>query len=178
MVASVGSGREALAVCKNQSVDIVLLDLRMPEMDGLQTLAELRRLTASPCVIVLTNDDRELSVRKALAAGASGFLLKSVRAWELVEALSMAAKNGTLPLAPELAERMRNDDKFPPLTVREHDVLVQMANGASNEDIAAALGVSLNTVKTHVAAVLTKLGAATRTEAVVMAIRAGKVDID
>lgn len=178
VVASVGSGKEALAVCERQTVDIVLLDLRMPDMDGMQTLMALKQLKPSPCVIMLTSDDRELSVRKALAAGASGFLSKSVRAWDLTESLRKAAQDGSLPLEPGLAERVVQDEAFPQLTAREQDVLVQMSQGVGNEDIATALGVSLNTVKTHVNAVLTKLGASSRTEAVVIAIRAGRVDID
>lgn len=178
VVASVGSGKEAIGVCERQTLDIVLLDLRMPDMDGIQTLVALKQLSPSPSVIMLTSDDREISVRKALAAGAAGFISKSVRAWDLTESLRTVAKTGSLPLEPSLAERMVQDEAFPQLTAREQDVLAQMAQGVGNEEIATILGVTLNTVKTHVNAVLTKFGASSRTEAVVIAIRAGRVDID
>jgi DNA-binding NarL/FixJ family response regulator len=178
LAGSVGSGKEALGFCRQQAVDIVLLDLRMPDMDGIETLVALKALTPSLHVIVLTSDDREASVRRAMDAGATGFLSKSVRAWDLLEALRKVHRHGRLPLAPELAARVRPDLGFPSLTTREQEVLSEMALGCGNEEISETLGVSLNTVKTHVNSVLTKLGAASRTEAVVMGIRKGLVNIE
>jgi DNA-binding NarL/FixJ family response regulator len=178
IVASVGSGAEAIEVCRNEPVDVVLLDLKMPGMDGLETLQRLRAAHPRMAIVILTSDDRDESLRRAMDAGASGFLPKSIRGWDLVQALLTVARTGRLPLLPELAVRLRNATAPGSLTSREREILRELARGASNEDISASLGVSVNTVKTHVNSILGKLEATSRTEAVVKALRNGLVDME
>lgn len=178
VVGSVGSGPEALELCREQEVHVVLLDMRMPGMDGLEALAKLRQEKPQMAIVMLTSDDREISVQRALDAGAVGFLSKTIRSWDLSEAIRSVMQHGHLPLSPHLAQRREQNNAFSALTSREQEVLVQMAQGGSNEDIAATLNVSSNTVKTHVNSILSKLGAASRTEAVVAGLRLGLVDVD
>lgn len=178
VVASVGSGAQALQVCREENVDVVLLDLRMPDMDGVETLRRMRAEHPKLPILILTSDNRDESVRRTMALGASGFLPKSVRSRELADSLKWAVQHGRLPLAPELAARLRAADTQETLTPREHEILREMARGASNEDIAGTMGVSLSTVKTHVNKVMVKLGASTRTGAVVVAARSGLIDVD
>ena len=129
-------------------------------------------------LVKTASDNRDESVRRTMALGASGFLPKSVRSRELADSLKWAVQHGRLPLAPDLAERLRAADTQETLTPREHEILREMARGASNEDIAGTMGVSLSTVKTHVNQVMVKLGASTRTGAVVVAARSGLIDVD
>lgn len=178
VVASVGSGAQALQVCREEDVDVVLLDLRMPDMDGAETLRRMRAEHPTLPILILTSDNRDESVRRTMALGASGFLLKSVRSRELADSLKWAVQHGRLPLAPDLAARLHAGDTQDTLTPREHEILREMARGASNEDIAGTMGVSLSTVKTHVNKVMVKLGASTRTGAVVVAARSGLIDVD
>lgn len=178
VVGSVGSGPEALALCRQQDVHVVLLDMRMPGMDGLEVLAALRQEKPSAAVVMLTSEDREVSVKRALDGGAVGFLSKAIRSWDLSDAIRSVVQHGHLPLSAHLEQRQQQNKAFPGLTSREQEVLVEMAQGGSNEDIAATLDVSLNTVKTHINSIFTKLSVATRTEAVVAALRLGLVDVD
>lgn len=177
VVASVGSGTEALDYCRDNPADIVLLDLRMPDMDGFHTLRQLRVRHPQLPILILSSDARDESVRKAIEAGATGFLPKSVRGWDVVSALRVVATTGKLPLSRELKERLRTTLSVP-LSTREEEILNELARGASNDDIAASIDVSLHTVKTHVASILGKLGAESRTQAVVMALRRGLIDVE
>ena len=147
IVGSVGSSPEALALCRQQDVNVVLLDMRM---DGLEVLANLRQKNPQVAVVMLTSDDRGISVQRALDAGAVGFLPKTICSWDLSDAIRNVVNYGHLPLAAHLAQRQQQNNELLALTSREQEVLVQMAEGGSNEDIAATLNVSLNTVKTHV----------------------------
>jgi two-component system, NarL family, response regulator len=178
VVASVGSGAEAIEVCRMTAVDVVLLDLKMPDMDGLETLRRLREEHPRKAIVILTSDDRDESLRRAMEAGASGFLPKSVRGWDLVQALLVVARTGRLPLSPDMVVRLRNATAPGSLTAKEREILRELARGASNEEISVAVGVSVNTVKTHVNNILGKLGATSRTEAVVKALRNGLVELD
>jgi DNA-binding NarL/FixJ family response regulator len=190
VVGVAGDGREAVDVVRRTAPDVVLMDIRMPVLDG---IAATRELTASDCpsrVLVLTTYDLDRYVYDALGAGAAGFLLKATPPDRLVEGIRTVCAGESL-LAPTLTRRLieeylRHPPPGPPgdagghdplaaLTDRERQVLMLMARGLSNDDIAAELVVAQATVKTHVNRVLAKLGVATRVQAVVLAYERGLV---
>jgi DNA-binding NarL/FixJ family response regulator len=175
-------GQEAVDLVAAHDPDVLLLDIRMPTMDGLETT---RRLTAAghrTRVLVLTTFDTDRNVYDALAAGASGFLLKDTPADRLVTAIRAAA-SGDSVLAPSAARRVADElarrrtpervEALASLTEREHEVLGLMADGCSNAEIAERLVIGEGTVKTHVARILMKLGVRDRLQAVVLAYQFG-----
>ncbi|WP_375430023.1 response regulator [uncultured Friedmanniella sp.] len=185
VVAQASDGVEALAVVRRYRPDVVLMDLRMPRMDGVEAT---RHLTSSPetratSVLVLTTFSADEDVAQALLAGASGFLLKDTTAADLIRAVKVVAAGEAL-LAPavtrSLIEQFVSGQQagpvaatLPPLTSRERDVLAAVAEGLSNVEIADRLVVSYSTVKTHVSHLLTKLDARDRSQLVMLAHRAG-----
>ncbi|MGB7819964.1 MAG: response regulator transcription factor [Ornithinibacter sp.] len=184
VVAEASDGTEALAAARRLSPDVVLMDIRMPGMDGIEAT---RHITASPStagvrVLVLTTFAADEYVVAALRAGASGFVLKDTEPADLVRAVEVVAAGDAL-LAPEVTRRMldrfaeggaaRKPIDLPPLTQREHEVLGWVALGLSNVEIADQLVVSYSTVKTHVSHLLTKLDARDRAQLVMLAHRAG-----
>ncbi len=186
VVADAANGREAVAIARRLLPDVVLMDIRMPLLDG---LAATRELVADPnCpsrVLILTTFDSNEYVYEALAAGASGFLLKDAPADELIAALRVVA-DGAAILAPTVTRRLieqfarqrphaRDVSGVQQLSARERQVLRRMADGLNNSEIAAALFVGEATVKTHVARILQKLGARDRVQAVITAYRSGLV---
>lgn len=185
VVGLAGDGREAIAVVERTQPDVVLMDIRMPVLDG---IAATRELTASGCptrVLVLTTYDLDRYVYDALAAGAGGFLLKATPPDRLVEGIHTVAAGEAL-LAPTLTRRLIEEYlRHPPstdqgcerwgLTERERQVLVLMARGLSNDEIATDLVVAPTTVKTHVNRILAKLEVASRVQAVVLAYEQGLV---
>jgi DNA-binding NarL/FixJ family response regulator len=187
VVAQAADGREAIDRCRELRPDVVLMDIRMPEVDGIEAT---RRLVADgdggPRVLMLTTFDENAYVYEAMKAGASGFLLKDVRREELVNAVRVVAAGDAL-LAPALTKRLIEDfvRRPPPgdtadgalsdLTDREREVMRLVARGLSNAEIAATLVVSEATVKTHVARMLSKLGLRDRIQAVVLAYETGFV---
>jgi DNA-binding NarL/FixJ family response regulator len=189
VVGTACDGSEAVRVCGEELPDVVLMDVRMPVMDGIQATTELLTAGATesdaPRVLILTTFDLDEHVYDALAAGASGFLLKDVTAERLFEAVRVVAAGEAL-LAPAITRRLiaefaRLKPRTPAvttlsaLTPRETEVLRLLAEGLSNPEIAARLHVGEETVKTHVSRVLTKLGLRDRTQAVVMAYETGLV---
>jgi DNA-binding NarL/FixJ family response regulator len=194
VVGEAGDGREALAVCAQTTPDVVLMDLRMPVMDGVEATRRLAKASASR-VLVLTTFDLDEHVYEAIRAGASGFLLKDVRPDDLAHAVRTVAAGDTL-LAPAITRRLvasfvsgpppgRPPEELDGLTDREREVLVLVARGLSNAEIAAELVLSETTVKTHVARILAKLGLRDRVQAAVLAFetglvrpRSGVVDVD
>jgi DNA-binding NarL/FixJ family response regulator len=187
VIGTAADGADAVAVCRERRPDVVLMDVRMPGMDGIEAT---RVITASgedaPRVLILTTFDLDEHVYDALRAGASGFLLKDVTAERLFDAVRVVAAGEAL-LAPAVTRRLidefaqRPAAATPPpaalatLTRRETQVLRLVAEGLSNPEIAARLVVSEETVKTHVSHVLTKLGLRDRTQAVVTAYESGLV---
>ena len=180
-------GDEAVTLCREQQPDVVLMDVRMPTMDGIEATRLLAEDGASaPKVIVLTTFDLDEYVYDALGAGASGFLLKDVRAETLFDAVRVVAQGDAL-LAPGVTKRLVSEfarlrpsppprpEALDELTPRETEVLRLVAEGLSNGEIAQRLVVSDETVKTHVSRVLTKLGLRDRTQAVVVAYESGLV---
>lgn len=184
VVAEAANGTEALAAARRHTPDVVLMDIRMPGMDGIEAT---RHITTSPGttgvkVLVLTTFAADEYVVAALRAGASGFVLKDTEPAALVHAVKVVAAGDAL-LAPEVTRRMldrfaqgggpREALELPPLTQREQEVLVAVALGLSNLEIADRLVVSYSTVKTHVSHLLTKLDARDRAQLVMIAHRAG-----
>ena len=191
VVASSGDGPSGIAAAARARPDVVLLDLRMPGMSGLEALRRLQAEEDAPPVVMLTTSDRERDLLEALRAGAAGYLLKDMEPDALVAALRQVAHGGTVAtpavapaLAPALARAVQG--RTPPkqadpdaagpfdvLTPREREVLVLLAEGRSNRSIAEELGISEGTVKAHVKAVLRKLGAESRVAAAVLAVERG-----
>jgi DNA-binding NarL/FixJ family response regulator len=183
VVGEAADGEEALALVAEHDPDVLLMDIRMPRLDGLATIRRLAETSARARVIVLTTFDTDEHVRAALADGASGYLLKDVPAERLVAAVRAAAV-GDAVLSGAAARRVAADlsaRRLPPaegtlraLTGREREVLALMAQGMSNGEIAVELVIGEGTVKTHVARILMKLGVRDRLQAVVLAHRASR----
>jgi DNA-binding NarL/FixJ family response regulator len=182
-VGEAGTGAEAVALARRAAPDVVLMDVRMPEMNGIEATREICRGSAGlrTRVIVLTTFDLDEYVFGALRAGASGFLLKEVLPDELIRAIRLVAAGEAL-LAPGATRRLisayvaqpeRQVTPLPDITAREREVLALVARGRSNDEIAADLHVSMATVKTHVGRLLAKLGARDRTQLVVAAYESG-----
>ena len=184
VVAAVGSGQEGLKCVSELKPDIVLLDMRMPEMGGLTVLSQLKKAYPSLRVAMLTTSNNESDIVEALRSGAQGYLLKDMEPDELVVALRSIIAGETVvapELAPILAKVVRGeaipDEKevnpFSKLTPREYEILTLLAEGQSNKVIARNLGISDGTVKLHVKAILRKLEVSSRITAAVMAVEAG-----
>ncbi|MGH2995206.1 MAG: response regulator [Gaiellaceae bacterium] len=186
VVGEASDGREALAQARALEPDVVLMDIRMPELDGLEATRQLISGDGSARVLMLTTFDLDEYVYEAMKAGASGFLLKDVRPEQLAEAVRVVAAGDSL-LAPAITQRLIAEfvRRPPPgsgaptelseLTERELEVLKLIARGLSNGEIASALFLSEATVKTHVTHVLTKLKLRDRVQAVVLAYESGLV---
>jgi len=179
LVGEAGRGEEAVRFCEEHRPDVVLMDLVMPGMDGVAATRAIRERCPEVQVIVLTSFKEKELVEGALEAGAIGYLLKSVSADELAEAIRKAHA-GRASLAPEAAQALIQASRQPPapgfdLTEREREVLALMVEGLSNPQIAERLVVSPSTVKYHVSNILSKLGVSSRTEAVALALQSGLV---
>jgi NarL family two-component system response regulator LiaR len=169
------SGAAAIQLCAEIQPDVVLMDMAMPDMDGATATRTIRQQFPQVRVIVLTSFKEGDMVKNALEAGAIGYLLKDVSADELARAIR-AAHSGQATLSPQAAQALVEKTSQPPppgldLTEREHEVLALMVEGLNNTQIAARLTVSPSTVKSHVSNILSKLGVASRTEAVTLALR-------
>ena len=188
VIAEADNGKAGLDIIRQHKPDVVLLDLRMPELDGIGTLEALRQESYQPPVLILTTFDDDSLVLSALKEGAKGYLLKDVSLAQLVEAIDVLAGGGTL-IQPALTERLIKGisglsegmidksynaiEQVDKLTERESDVLRLMAGGYNNKEIATMLGNSTGTVKNHVSSILSKLGVKDRTKAVLKALELG-----
>lgn len=179
VVAEAGDGRQALDTIPEVNPDVVLMDMRMPVMSGLEALQALAARGQLPPTIILTTFDDDELVLAGLKAGARGFLLKDVSLEQLVDAIHTVAEGGSL-VQPAVTERLlsgmqtlRNDfaslNHPDPLTERETEILRLMSGGYSNREVAESLGVAEGTVKNHVSNILSKLGVRDRTRAVLKA---------
>jgi NarL family two-component system response regulator LiaR len=169
------SGPAAIELCAQLQPDVVLMDMVMPDMDGATATRLIRKQFESIQVIALTSFKEEILIQSALQAGAIGYLLKDVSADELAQAIR-AAHAGRATLSPDVAEVIVQAAAQPPkpgldLTERECEVLTLMIEGLNNTQIAGRLNVSPSTIKSHVSSILSKLGVASRTEAVTLALR-------
>ena len=184
VVGDATNGNEAIEVCRTRRVDVVMMDIRMPELDGLAATRAVLALPDPPKVIVLTTFGLDDYVTEAIRAGALGFVLKDASAADLVDAIrAVAAGDAVLsPAVTQAVLKQARDAVMPTvrvvpgmdqLTDRERDVLEQLAAGCSNAEIAEALFVSEATVKTHLGRVMTKLGVRDRVQAVIAAFEAG-----
>lgn len=181
VVGEAADGARTLAVTCELRPDVVLMDVRMPAFDGLQAIRHLLSLPEPPKVVVITTFGNDDLVYEALRAGASGFLLRRTRPDELVQAIRTVATGECLlfPSAVRTLAALHGDGRTVPgigrLTTREGDVLRLMARGLSNDEIATELAVAMDTVRTHVSDVLTKLDARERPQAVIAAYESGFV---
>ncbi|MEZ4656085.1 MAG: response regulator transcription factor [Caldilineaceae bacterium] len=185
VVGEAGNGREAVEQFVRLMPDIVLLDLEMPEMDGVAALQELHRRFTKVRAIVFTAFDTDERILGAVRAGANGYLLKGASREELFRAIRIVHGGGSLlepVVATKLLHQMSHSAAAPalpePLSAREQEVLNWMSRGLQNKEIAGQLFITERTVKFHVSSILGKLGAGNRTEAVTMAAQRGLVDLD
>jgi two-component system NarL family response regulator len=177
VVAEAANGREGVAAFLEHRPDVVLMDLRMPEMEGVEAVRRIREADPQARVIVLTTYDADEDIARALQAGAKAYILKDIRADALVACIRdvLAGKTYLAPTAAaKLAERVTQVQ----LTPRELSALRLLASGQSNKEIATSLNISERTVKTHLAHLFEKLGVTSRTEAVRVATRRGLVRFD
>jgi DNA-binding NarL/FixJ family response regulator len=185
VVGEARDGLEAVDLSRRTNPQIVLMDIRMPNVDGIEATRQLSASSHTPRVIILTTYDLDEYVFDALAAGASGFLLKDVPPEDLVKAIRVT-DGGDALLAPSITRRLIEEfsrqrplasgrDRLASLTEREVEVLRLMARGMSNTEVAGHLFVSESTVKTHVGHILDKLGLRDRVQAVILAYEAGLV---
>lgn len=177
LVGRAETGWQAVALFAKLRPDVTVMDLRMPELDGVAATAALRREHAGARVLVLSNSDAPEDVRRALAAGAAGYLRKDVDGKTLVDAIRRVAA-GQSYVPPDLAQRLEEHDDAGQLTRRELDILRLVARGLSNQQLADELGISEGTVRVHMSNIMLKLGVKRRTEAVAVALRRGLVRVD
>lgn len=177
VVAAVATGREAVTACVQEEPDIAVVDLGLPDGDGIWVIGELQRRCPSTRVLVLTSAEDERSVGEALRAGAHGYLLKTAAPGEIADAVTAVA-GGTSVVSDDvlaavtrrLADSPRRGSRpLPHLTDREYEVLEELAQGRGTDDIARRLGLSAKTVRNHISNVMLKLGVADRAAAVVAA---------
>lgn len=175
VVGEASNGLEALRLLEQVGVDVVLMDLRMPQMDGVTAIRQIRARFAGVQVLVLTTYDTDSEIVRAVEAGATGYLLKDVPREELFRAVRLCARGEAVlspPVAARLLGRMRGTAEET-LSVRELEVLALVAKGFSNKEIARELKISEATVKTHLLHTFEKLGVDDRTAAVTVAIERG-----
>lgn len=187
VVGEASNGREAIARCGELQPDVVLMDLRMPEMDGLEAIGKIKAQWPKVEVVILTTYNEDAYIIQGLRLGARGYLLKDTSREQLYDAIRTASRGGSL-LPPEILAKVvahlgdsQVEPETPPaqhpqddlLSEREREVLLGVAQGERNKEIAARLGISERTVKAHVANVFAKLGATARGEAIAIAMRKG-----
>jgi DNA-binding NarL/FixJ family response regulator len=182
VVAEACDGAQALLMAQKHRPDVVLLDVRMPEVDGMSCLPKLRAELPNTAVVIFTAYDNPTYIARAVALGAAGYLVKNASQAELISALQQVATGETLwsrenlrRVSGAISNSRSSNELEVPLTKRESEVLKQLALGLSNKEIAQALNISYETVKEHVQHVLRKLGVSDRTQAAVWAVRKGLV---
>jgi two-component system NarL family response regulator len=176
VVAEASNGREAVDLWKEHRPDVALLDLRMPELDGVGAIKEIRELDPNAHILVLTTFDGDEDIYRAIKAGAKGYLLKDTAREALMDSIRRVNAGETcIPstLAAKLADRVSGEA----LSAREIEVLQRIAAGKSNKEIGAELFISEGTVKTHVKSIFSKLDVMSRTEAVATATRRGLIQL-
>ncbi len=180
-------GEEAVALCREEEPDVVLMDISMPKMDGISATREIRNLLPQTAVIILTGHEDDEHVFEGIKAGAQGYLLKDSEPDDLARAIHTVNAGNTI-IAPDLAQKMLNTFEGgrsrspqlspPPLTERELEVIRALAHGMSDRQIAGSLGISEKTVRNHASNIYRKLHIFDRTQAVIYAIREGVIDVE
>jgi DNA-binding NarL/FixJ family response regulator len=176
LVAEAGSGREALLSFREHRPDVTLMDLRLPDMSGIDALSAIRAEFPDARVVILTTFEGDVEIQRALQAGARGYLLKSMAPREMVEAIRQVHA-GRKRIPPQVAAHIAEHLGEERLTAREIEVLQRLAGGNRNKDIADQLFISEETVKVHVKHLMDKLGASDRTQAVAIALRRGIIQL-
>jgi len=176
VIGMAGSGREAIREVQRLRPDVVLMDLRMPEMEGTEAIAELRRVQPDVRILVLTNYESDDYISRAIQAGALGYLLKSTPQEEIVKAVEQVSRNQRC-VPPHIAQRLFDVIGRKSLSQRELEVLALVVKGLTNKEIAQQLFISDKTARNHVASCLEKLGASDRTEAATTAIVRGLIRV-
>jgi len=184
VVGEAASGEGALALFEQQRPDVMLLDLEMPGMDGVEVIRQLKSKNPDVKIVVFTAFDTDERILSALQAGAKGYLLKGVPRSELFDAIRIVHSGGSL-LQPVVASRLLDQLSAPEpnaepaeeLTPREYEVLHLLVQGKQNKEIAAELVIAERTVKFHISSILGKLGAGNRTEAVTIALQQGLIEL-
>jgi len=177
IVAEAADGPAAVAAHREHQPDITLLDVRMPKLDGIEAARRIRAESPAARLLMLTSYDAEEDIRRALDAGASGYLLKDSSQDDLITAL-LAVHRGEPWLPANRARRLREHTQEAPLSPRQLEVLELLAKGLSNKEIAGVLGFTTDGTKAHLRTIFAKLGVADRTEAVVNAIQRGLVRVE
>jgi DNA-binding NarL/FixJ family response regulator len=176
LVAEAASGGQALQRFREHRPDVTLMDLRLPDMSGIDSMIAIRTEFADARIIMLTTFEGDISIQRALEAGASGYLLKSTPPKDIVEAIRQV-NSGKKRIPPEVAARLMEHLSDEGLTEREIDVLRHVAGGNRNRDIAHRLFISEETIKVHIKHIMDKLGASDRTQAVAIGVRRGIIQL-
>jgi DNA-binding NarL/FixJ family response regulator len=176
VVAEAGDGEEAIAHYQQYQPDVMVLDLRMPKRDGVAVVQRVMELHPKACVLIMTTYDGDEDIFQCLSQGAKGYLLKDAPRQEILSAIRAVNENRPYASSSVAAKALQRMAK-PSLTERELDVLQLVAQGRSNKDIARRLEITEGTAKTHVKAILTKLDAISRTEAVAVAHKRGMIHL-
>lgn len=176
LVAEAANGRAAVDLFRQHLPDVTLMDLRMPELDGIKATKLIRQEFPEAKIIALTSYDGDQDIYRALEAGVRGYLLKEMVHTEVLNAIRTVAAGHKL-MSPEVADRISNYFAQDALTPRETEVLVLVAQGLANKEIAAQLGTASGTVKIHMQNILAKLNAADRTQAVTIALQRGIIHL-
>jgi DNA-binding NarL/FixJ family response regulator len=176
LVAEASSGKEGLERFRQHRPDVTLMDLRLPDMNGVDTMAAIRTEYPDARIIILTTFEGDVEIQRALEAGARGYLLQSMPPKELLDGIRQVHA-GKKRIPPEIVAHLAEHLSDETLTSREVEVLKEVAGGNRNRDIAERLFISEETVKVHVKHVMEKLGASDRTEAVAIAIRRGIIQL-
>ena len=181
------NGEEAIALCRKEEPDIILMDISMPKMDGISATREIKALLPRAAVIILTGHEEDEHVFEGIKAGAQGYLLKDSEPEDLSRAIHTVYTGDTI-IAPDLAQKMLTTFEgggpggsahlAPPLTERELEVIKALAQGMSDRQIARSLGISEKTVRNHTSNIYRKLHIFDRTQAVIYAVREGVIDVE
>jgi DNA-binding NarL/FixJ family response regulator len=180
------NGEEAIALCRKEEPDVVLMDISMPKMDGISATREIKDLLPQTAIVILTGHEEDEHVFEGIKAGAQGYLLKDSEPEDLSRAIHTVYAGDTI-VAPDLAQKMLNTFEggrtaggthlAPPLTERELEVIKALAHGMSDRQIANSLGISEKTVRNHTSNIYRKLHIFDRTQAVIYAVREGVIDV-